>query len=381
MAYFDNAATTYPKPDCVYEYMDQFYRSCGGSAGRGQYASSISVGNLVKDTRKMVQNILQCPSKQVVFEPTATIALNIIIQGIIATGVRNVYISPFEHNAVTRTLHGLQEKYSLKIIELSVNEKLSYDMEQIRYQFDDVSPDFVVVSHASNVIGLIAPAEDIFGLAKKYNAITLLDMAQTAGIVECNVGLETIDFATFAGHKTMLGPTGISGFVMKPDFKLPTVLYGGTGVESANQNMPDALPARFEMGTMNSSGLAGLYSALKWIEEKGIKNLFEEEVGKRDKLIALLDNYDFIKLIGVNSSQKYVGIVSCVIDGISSDSAGGLFNRLGISVRTGLQCAPYAHKFLGTFPAGTIRFSVNHFTTDADFAELQCALDYIEDNI
>ena len=182
-------------------------------------------------------------------------------------------------------------------------------MEQIRYQFDDVSPDFVVVSHASNVIGLIAPAEDIFGLAKKYNAITLLDMAQTAGIVECNVGLETIDFATFAGHKTMLGPTGISGFVMKPDFKLPTVLYGGTGVESANQNMPDDLPARFEMGTMNSSGLAGLYSALKWIEEKGIKDLFEEEVGKRDKLIALLDNYDFIKLIGVNSSQKYVGIV------------------------------------------------------------------------
>ena len=228
---------------------------------------------------------------------------------------------------------------------------------------------------------MIAPAEDIFGLAKKYNAITLLDMAQTAGIVECNVGLETIDFATFAGHKTMLGPTGISGFVMKPDFKLPTVLYGGTGVESANQNMPDDLPARFEMGTMNSSGLAGLYSALKWIEEKGIKNLFEEEIEKRDKLIALLENYDFIKLIGVNSSQKYIGIVSCVIEDISSDSAGELFNRLGISVRTGLQCAPYAHKFLGTFPAGTIRFSVNHFTTDADFDELQCALDYIEDNI
>lgn len=381
MAYFDNAATTFPKPECVYDYMDRFYRTCGGSAGRGQYESAQSVGALVAETRTLIQRILHCSSKQVIFEPTATIALNIIIQGVISMGARSIYISPFEHNAVTRTLHFFQKENKIQVLELSVATDLSYDLDKIRYQFEDIPPDFVIVSHASNVIGLVAPVEDIFALAKKYNAVTLVDMAQTAGLVDCNVGLETIDFATFAGHKSLLGPTGISGFVMKPNLKLPPVIFGGTGVESANQDMPEDLPSRFEMGTMNTSGLAGLNAALKWIESQGIDSLFKDESSKRQRLIDLFSEYDFISTVGNNPSQKYVGIVSCLIDGISSESAGELFNRLGISVRTGLQCAPSAHHFLKTFPAGTIRFSVNSFTSEKDFLELKKALDYIEENL
>lgn len=381
MAYFDNAATTFPKPECVYEYMNKFYRNCGGSAGRGQYASAQSAGALLIETRNLVRKILHCPSKEVVFEPTDTIALNIIIQGVILKGAKNVYITPFEHNAVTRTLHAFETKGQITITELAVNNDLSFDLDKIRYQFEALQPDFVIVSHASNVMGLIAPAEDIFEMAKKYHAITLLDMAQTAGLVECNVGLETIDFATFAGHKTMLGPTGIAGFVMKADLKLPPILYGGTGVESANQDMPEDAPSRFEMGTLNTVGIAGLNAALKWILSTGMDSLLEEETKQRKKLIDLLSRYDFIKIVGNVSNHRYVGIVSCLIDGISSDSAGELLNRLGISVRTGLHCAPLAHRFLRTFPAGTIRFSVNTFTTDDDYKELQNALDYIEDNL
>lgn len=381
MAYFDNAATTFPKPECVYEYMDQFYRHCGGSAGRGQYASAQSVGALLTETRNLVRNILHCPSKEVIFEPTDTIALNIIIQGVILKGVKNVYITPFEHNAVTRTLHAFHTKGQITVTELAVNNDLSFDLDKIRYQFEALPPDFVIVSHASNVMGLIAPAEDIFEMAKRYHSITLLDMAQTAGLVDCNVGLETIDFATFAGHKTMLGPTGIAGFVMKADFKLPPILFGGTGIESANQDMPEDVPSRFEMGTLNTVGIAGLNAALKWILSTGMASLFEEETKQRQKLIELLSQYDFIKIIGNSLNHRYVGIVSCLIDGISSDSAGELFNRLGISVRTGLHCAPLAHRFLKTFPAGTVRFSVNTFTTDDDYKELRNALDYIEENL
>ena len=381
MAYFDNAATTYPKPDSVYFFMDEFYRNSGGSAGRGNYSLASSAKGLIDETRKLLQELLHCPAKQVVFTPTATIALNIIIQGIIATGVKNVYISPFEHNAVTRTLHHFEELGQIKVTQLSVSSFLEYDLERIKYQFDVVRPDFLIMSHASNVIGLIAPAEEICTLAKNSGAITLVDMAQTAGLVDLNVGLEAIDFAVFAGHKTLLGPTGISGFIMNPAVNLPPVLFGGTGYDSANQNMPESLPEKYEMGTLNIAGVAGLNAALKWIKDKGIDWIRQQEEINREKLLAILTEYDFLSVVGYNPECKYVGIVSCLMDGISSDSAGKIFSDRGISVRTGLQCAPKAHQFIGTYPAGTIRFSVNLMTADADFEALRYALDDIEANM
>ena len=381
MAYFDNAATTYPKPECVYVFMDEFYRKSGGNVGRGDHSMSATAGGLVSDTRKKLQELFHCPAKQVIFTPTATIALNMIIQGIIAAGAKNVYISPFEHNAVTRTLHRFEKEGKINITQLSVSKNLRYDLERIRYQFDDVKPDFVIVSHASNTIGLVAPVEDIFSLAKKYGAITLIDMAQTAGIVDCNLGLSTFDFAVFAGHKTLYGPTGISGFVMNPEVDLPAVFFGGTGYESANQDMPESIPEKYEIGTLNIAGIAGLNAALSWIQEQTVERLREVEETNRQHLIDLLEEYDFIKIVGNNPDCDYVGIVSCLIDDISSDSAGSIFDQQGIAVRTGLHCAPLAHQFLGTYPAGTIRFSVNYFTTEKDFEDLREALDYIEENL
>ena len=381
MAYFDNAATTYPKPEEVYSFMDRFYRECGASVGRGHYSLSRSTAQMVAETRSLIQDLLHCPAKQVVFTPTATIALNMIIQGVINAGAKNIYISPFEHNAVTRTLHHYEKNGQISVYQLSVSQDLSYDLERIKYQFDANKPDFVIVSHASNVCGLVAPVEDIFSLAKKYSAITLVDMAQTAGLVDCNIGLTTFDFAVFAGHKTLYGPTGISGFVMNPEIKLPSVFFGGTGYESANQDMTDSIPEKFEMGTQNTSGLAGLNAALHWNRSQSIQEIWNREQEHRRRLLDLLSDYWFIQIIGNNPAQTYVGIVSCLIDGISSDSAAGIFDRCGISVRTGLQCAPLAHQFLGTYPAGTIRFSVSYFSTDEDFEELRKALDFIEENL
>ncbi len=378
MGYFDNAATTFPKPESVYEFMDDFYRHSGANAGRGNYIIAQGAGKLISETRSLVQDLLHCPAKQVIFTPSATIALNMIIQGLIQTGIRRVYISPFEHNAVTRTLHAFEKSGSIQVIELSVSSELKYDLSRIRYQFDEIKPDLVVVSHASNVIGLIAPVEEIFALAKEYDSYTLCDMAQSAGLVDCNVGMTTFDFAVFAGHKTLYGPTGISGFVMNPEVKLPSVLFGGTGSESANQDMPEGLPEKYEAGTLNISGIAGLNAALRWNKEIGIKNIAQKEEANRNKLISILREYDCLEIVGDIPGNKYVGIVSCLLKGISSDSAGNIFNEKGISVRTGLQCAPLAHKLLKTFPAGTIRFSVGYFTSDRDFDELREALDYIE---
>lgn len=381
MAYFDNAATTYPKPECVYAFMDEFYRSNGGNAGRGEHKLAQSAGALIQETRALIRKLLHCPAKQVVFEPTATISLNIIIQGLIHMGVTNVYISPFEHNAVTRTLHYYEKQGSIQVRQLAVDEDLTFNMQKIRYQFDDVSPDLIIVSHASNVIGLIAPVEDIFTLGKKYNSYTLIDMAQTAGLIDVDLSLEIFDFAVFAGHKTLLGPTGISGFVMKPNISLPSVLFGGTGYESANQDMPDSLPERFEMGTINIIGIAGLNAAIKWILKETPSRLRKQEEDRRNKLIEIIKQYDFLSIVGNASGKKYVGIVSCLMEGISSDSAGNLFADRSIAVRTGLHCAPLAHKFLNTYPSGTIRFSVNCFTSEEDYEELIEVLDFIDENI
>jgi cysteine desulfurase family protein len=383
MAYFDNAATTFPKPECVYDFMNTFYRECGGNAGRGSHKLSMGAGKMVSETRNRLKKLLHCENRQIVFTPSATIALNMILQGVLSGQTapkRNVYISPFEHNAVTRVLHYYENIGGITVRLLAIKDDLTYDFEGIQAQFAKDSPDLMVVCHASNVIGLISPVEKLCSMAKKYKAVTVIDMAQTAGLVDLNVGLETIDFAVFAGHKTLYGPTGISGFAMKPDFDLNPILFGGTGFESANQDMPSDIPQRYEMGTLNILGIAGLYASSGWILDEGMDCLWEHEQSKRKELLEILRSYDFVKIIGDNENNQHVGIVSCIIDGLPSDTAASVFAEKNIAVRSGLQCAPLAHKTLGTFPSGTIRFSCSAFTSDADFDELNGSLDWIKGN-
>lgn len=384
MAYFDNAATTFPKPECVYEYMNSFYRECGGNAGRGSHKLSMGAGKMISETRNRLKELLHCENKQIVFTPSATIALNMILQGVLSektTQRKNVYISPYEHNAVTRTLHHYEEIGKINIVMLDIDDNFRYDFAKIKKQFEKNAPFLMVVSHASNVIGLISPVEELCSAAKKFGAITVIDLAQTAGLVDLNVGLETIDFAVFAGHKTLYGPTGIGGFAMKSDFDLNPVLFGGTGFESANQDMPSDIPQRYEMGTLNIVGIAGLYASTGWILDEGMDYLWEHEQLNRKELLKIFRSYDFVKIVGDHDNNQYVGIVSCVIDGLSSDIASSVFAERNIAVRSGLQCAPLAHENLGTFPSGTIRFSCSAFTGDDDFRELIKTLNWIKVNL
>lgn len=378
MVYFNNAATTYPKPAAVYKAMDEFYRNNAGSLGRGGKEMK-SAGALVADTRQLLKELLHTSQHEVIFTPTATLALNMIIQGLMKQPVKNVYITPFEHNAVTRVLHAYADKINVQI--LAVNKDCSFDLERIGYQFADSHPDLVIMSHASNVIGVITPVAEVFALAKKYAAITVVDMAQTAGLVDLDIAKAKCDFAVFAGHKTLYGPTGVSGFLMNPAVELPTVLYGGTGVDSANQDMPEDIPARYEMGTPNMMAIAGLHAALMELKEKKITEYHRKEQENRKRLLNVLSKYDFVRLVGINKSLDYVGVVSFTIDGISSDSAAQIFARLGVDLRTGLHCAPLAHKFLGTYPAGSIRTSVGIYTNDEDLLRLTESLNYIESNL
>lgn len=378
MIYFDNAATTFPKPEVVYAFMDSFYRECGVNVGRGQHKLAAKASALVAETRSLILNMFNCPNKKIVFTHTATEALNIILRGVPLADKQNVYISPFEHNAVTRVLAYLQTIYDISLYQLAVNKKtLLYDLNEIKDQFSENYPSLVIISHASNVCGLLAPISEICGMAKQYEAITVIDMCQTAGLVDIDLSCDIIDFAVFAGHKTMYGPLGVAGFIMNDRITPVPLLYGGTGVDSANQGLPKTIPERYEVASPNIMAIAGLNAAMKWLNKIGIDNVFRREKENHDILLSTLQKYSNVKIIGNGRTDKMIGVVSCLFDGYGSDDIGHVLNNYDIAVRTGLHCAPFAHRFLGTFPAGTVRFSVSYFNTEEDFAKLDDVLSLI----
>jgi cysteine desulfurase family protein len=381
IAYFDNAATTFPKPEEVYAFTDRFFRECGVNVGRGQYTLSSKAAALVAETRKLLLALNHCPNRQVVFTPTATEALNIILQGVELLDESNVYVSPFEHNAVMRVLHHIGGSRRLNIITLAFDiESFTYDLEKIGYQFASEKPHLVVVSQASNVCGVIAPIAKIAAAAKKYGAVNVVDMCQTMGLIDTDLSPDVIDFAVFAGHKTLYAPFGVSGFICTADCDLKPLIYGGTGIDSASRTLPDTVPERFEIGSQNVVAIAGLNAALKWANSIGIENIFNAEQRNRTRLIEILSAFSNIRIVSPVSGENAVGVVSCVFDGFGSDSIGQILSERGVAVRTGLHCAPDAHHFLGTFPNGTVRFSVSYFNDDSDFKRLSDALAYIQNN-
>lgn len=381
IAYFDNAATTFPKPEAVYSFMNKYYIENGANVGRGQHKMAFAANKLREETRGQLLDLFGCPAKKVVFTNTATEALNIILQGVSLAKGSNVYITPFEHNAVTRILHHLKGVFKLNIQTLAVSrEALEYDMEKIKYQFSENPPHLVVVSHASNVCGLIAPIKEICELSKGYQAVNVIDMAQTAGLIDTDLSSEIYDFTVFAGHKTLYSPFGIAGFISSGAVSLRPLLFGGTGVESADQCMPTNIPDRHEVGSPNIAAIAGLNAALKWITEKGIDAIYETEKDNHAELLRVLREFSNIEVMGVKDTSRAIGVVSCLFDGYSADNIGQILSEQDIAVRTGLHCAPCAHHFLGTYPAGTVRFSISFFNAKADFVKLHDALRYIEEN-
>jgi len=383
LPYFDNAATTYPKHEAVYAFTDKFYREYGVNVGRGQHKLASAAGKLREETRGLLLDLFHCLAKKAVFTHSATEALNIILQGLDITDNSTIYLSPFEHNAVTRVIHHLQSICKLNVQTLAVDKTtLAYNLEKIKYQFAEDKPHFVVVSHASNVCGVIAPIKDICELSKKHNAINIIDMAQTAGLIDTDLSNSIYDFAVFAGHKTLYAPFGIAGFICNGDIILKPLLYGGTGNDSGNQYLPTTIPDMYEVGSPNIAAIAGLNAALKWINDEGIEKIYATEKENHNELLNVLCDFKNIRIIGASDKSNCIGIVSCLFDGFitESDTIGQILSERYIYVRTGLHCAPLAHKFLDTFPAGTVRFSVGYFNKKEDFEVLKKALQYIADN-
>ncbi|MFA7107529.1 MAG: aminotransferase class V-fold PLP-dependent enzyme [Sphaerochaetaceae bacterium] len=373
MLYFDNAATTFPKPERVYKAMDFCARNGAVNVGRGQYPLAENASILVNKTREKVKQFFNAKDNSfVIFTSSATIAINQILRGIDYSSIRNVYISPFEHNAVIRTLNYLNQKYNFCIRQLQVDFlPFSFNLNKIEDQFIENEPDLVVLSHASNVCGSVLPAKDIFTIAKKYNAITVLDSAQSAGLIEIFYSSWNIDYLIFAGHKALLGPFGVAGFIMNENMHLKPILSGGTGFDSQNPFMPQELPFVNEAGSLNLIAIVGLGSAIDYINEIGIKNIHKKEIDLRNHFINLINDFDEFEIIGKNYQGEYVGVISVIHENYSPDEIGKILGGHNICVRTGLQCSPLAHKFFGTFPSGTIRFSFSFFNNIEEINSLE----------
>jgi len=365
--YLDNSATTFPKPDEVYEKMDYVARNYGVNAGRSSYRLAQKAEDLIEETRVLLSNLTNFKDhNRVILLPSATIAINVILNGQNWEPGDNVFYTPFEHNSVLRTLKAIEDKYHINLHEIPVSEDQCYNLEELEEKFIITKPKFVTVNHVSNVIGLVAPIKEITNLSHKYGAKILIDGAQALGAVPVDLSDINCDYYVFAGHKNLYGPFGVGGVFITSNELFPTLITGGTGSHSELLEMPEDYPTRLEAGSPNIIALAGLNAGLKWLNKQ--EGIFIKKQELFSKAHALLSQFDSV--ITHNKPKKentFLPIISCSVKGYSPEEfAMVLDQNYDISVRAGLHCAPLAHKFLGTGSFGTIRFSFSFLNSSRD---------------
>ena len=374
MIYLDNAATTFPKPERVYDALDAANRNLSFNAGRGSYKAARDASAIIDDTKNQLLSLLHATGyADVVFTPSVTHALNQVLNGLDLTSNSVIYVSPYEHNAVARTVHQLSVNTGASVEMLPLTEDLQIDLEKTKYQFSTKAPSAIVLNALSNVTGYILPVTELFLMAKEYGATTVLDAAQAAGLIDLDMPNLNADILCFAGHKTLMGPFGIGGFLIKRGITLKKVFTGGTGSASLILDMPEETPGRYEASSANVVAIAGLNASLKSLNIDVHKEIVRELT---EYLLEALENIPSVNLMGAFDASKTLGIISFVVEGYESDEVGTILDdEYNIAVRTGYHCAPYIHDYLGDKPYhGTIRVGLGQFNTKEDIDALESAI-------
>lgn len=379
--YLDNAATTFPKPEVVIEAVADCMRNGAINAGRGAYPLARKADRLIEDTRYAVASLLNYKEGRVLLTASATLALNQVLLGISWDHGDIIYSTPFEHNSVSRVLQHLKDTLNVKLLTLPVNAKtLEYDLDAIKQMFEKMPPKALVMTHVSNVCGLITPVSIIAEMAKNYEAIVVIDGAQAGPLLPLERVRELVDFYIFSGHKTFYGPFGIAGFVTNGNFPLTPTIFGGTGSHSELLSMPEELPFKHEVGSSNIVAIAGLHAACGWLQEIGIDDIRGHERSLMKRTVEGLYEYPDVKMFVSENLENHLGTLSLTISGYTAQEVGMILSQeFGISTRAGLHCSPSAHKFLGTSPHGTIRVGFGYFNTEVDAKSLIDAVGKIVD--
>lgn len=366
MLYLDNAATTYPKPPEVAEAVAEYISNVGINIKRGSYTKAYSAAESVLTLRERLCALFNGPDpRNLIFTTNITASLNFILKGWLKPG-DHILTTSIEHNGMMRPLVQLTETgVSFNCIPSTADGQP--DILAIPGLIQE-NTRAIAVLHASNVSGAVVDITKIGKICKENDLKFIVDSAQSAGILPIDMKAMNIDALAFTGHKGLLGPQGLGGFIISCEMAEQTapLIAGGTGSFSHLENMPDLLPDRFEAGTLNLPGMAGLAAALDFIERKGMATLREHEQKLTRVFINALKGHEKIRIIGEDYPERVAVISLDFGEGDNADISYRLENEHGIMVRCGLHCAPRAHKSLGTFPQGTVRFSPGIYNTEED---------------
>jgi cysteine desulfurase / selenocysteine lyase len=372
--YLDNAATSFPKPEAVYQATDRFARSSLANPGRAGHKMALAAEHALDDGRHRLNRFFNGKSpERWVFTLNCTDALNMAFKGVLQAG-DHVITSDLEHNSISRPLRAMELANFITLTRVTADGSGTLDPDAIRAAITPKTR-LVAVGHASNVIGTVQPIAEIGQVVRERDALFLLDCAQTAGVVPVDVQATHIDLLALPGHKGLMGPTGTGALYVAPRVKINVWREGGTGGDSSSEVQPKEFPYFLEGGTPNVLGVAGLSAGIQWVESEGLEKIRTHEVGLTERLRRQLEEMGGIQVYGHKDASRRVGTLSFRAEALAAPELGGILDQaFDIAIRPGLHCAPYIHRSLGTFPDGTVRVSPGPFNTEADIDRLVGAL-------
>jgi cysteine desulfurase family protein len=374
MIYLDNAATSYPKPESVYQALDAFARSSLANPGRAGHRLALEAERALDDGRHLLNQLFHGEGpERFIFTLNGTDALNMAFKGVLADG-DHVVTTDLEHNSVSRPLRALELAGRITLTRLAADGGGTLDPDAVRRALTRRTR-LVALTHASNVLGTVQPTAEVGRLAREHGALFLVDAAQTAGVLPIDVRAEQIDLLAFPGHKSLLGPTGTGALYVGPRAQLRPWREGGTGGDSSSETQPRELPYFLEGGTPNVLGVAGLSAGVRYVVERGLEAIHRHETALTERLRRRLDELPGYTVFGHRDSSRRVGTLSFRSAALPAAELGGILDQaFQTAVRPGLHCAPYIHRALGTFPDGLVRVSTGPFNTEDDVDRLAQAL-------
>lgn len=372
--YLDNAATSFPKPESVYQALDRFARHDLANPGRAGHRMALAAERALDDGRHRLNQFFHGEApERFVFTLNCTDALNMAFKGVLRPG-DHVITSDLEHNSISRPLRQMELDGKIALTRLQADGGGTLNPDDVRHAITPKTR-LIALTHASNVVGTVQPIADIGKIVRERDLLFLVDVAQTAGVMPIDVQTMNIDLLAFPGHKSLLGPTGTGALYVGPRAKVGVWREGGTGGDSSSETQPKEFPYFLEGGTPNVLGVAGLAAGIQYVEQQGVDKIRRHEVELTERLWKRLDEIGGFQVFGHRDLARRVGTLSFRSEALPAAELGGILDQaFDIAIRPGLHCAPYIHRALGTFPEGAVRVSPGAFNTEADIDQLAAAL-------
>lgn len=379
--YLDNAATTWPKPPGVAEAMAVCMRDYAANPGRGGHHMAVQASRVLFQTRVQLAKLFHVRNaNNIVYTSNTTEALNLAIKGFVKPGM-HVISTGVEHNSVRRPLEYMARAHGVEVTYLKTDRKGYIDLQELEQKIRPQTG-LVVINHSSNLLGTIQPVKEIGSICEASGIKLLVDAAQTAGIIPIDVEAMGIHMLAFPGHKGLLGPQGTGGLYIHPDVDLEPLLHGGTGSQSEAVDQPQVRPDRYESGTLNTPGIAGLGEGVRFVLETGVERIHEKELLLTRRLMEGLLEIEGVEVLGPGLGENKTGIVSFRLENIDASEAAFILDQsFQIAVRAGYHCTPLAHESAGTLETGAVRASVGYFNTEEDVDALVSAVKEIKNSL